>query len=89
MNKQIAGELGLSEVMINFHRGAGIRKMGARSAAELVRMADAVKNRTESARPGAFVTPADIFSGQLEGNQQMVAGHLISIVMTTIPCAAP
>jgi FixJ family two-component response regulator len=26
LNKQIAGELGLSEVTINFHRGAGIRR---------------------------------------------------------------
>jgi hypothetical protein len=65
MNKQIAGELGLSEVTINFHRGAGMRKIGTRSLAELVRMADKVKNRTESAHPGAFVTPTDIFSGQL------------------------
>jgi FixJ family two-component response regulator len=80
MNKQIACELGLSEVTINFHRSAGMRKMGARSLAELVRMADTVKNRTESAHPGAFVTPTAIFSGQLGRNQQMVAGHLISIV---------
>jgi len=46
MNKQIAGELGLSEVTVKIHRGAGIRKMGARSLAELVRMADTLKNRT-------------------------------------------
>lgn len=46
MNKQIAGELGLSEVTIKIHRGTAMRKMGARSLAELVRMADALKNRT-------------------------------------------
>jgi FixJ family two-component response regulator len=46
MNKQIAGELGLSEVTVKIHRGAAMRKMGARSLAELVRMADALKNRT-------------------------------------------
>jgi FixJ family two-component response regulator len=46
MNKQIAGELGLSEVTVKIHRGAGMRKMGARSLAELVRMADTLKNRT-------------------------------------------
>ena len=44
MNKQIAGELGLSEVTVKIHRGAAMRKMGARSLAELVRMADALKN---------------------------------------------
>lgn len=42
MNKQIAGELGLSEVTVKIHRGAAMRKMGARTLAELVRMADAL-----------------------------------------------
>ena len=45
MNKQIAGELGLSEVTVKIHRGAAMRKMGARSLADLVRMADALQNR--------------------------------------------
>ncbi|WOS65952.1 response regulator transcription factor [Sinorhizobium fredii] len=42
MNKQIAGDLGLSEVTVKIHRGAAMRKMGARTLAELVRMADAL-----------------------------------------------
>jgi FixJ family two-component response regulator len=42
MNKQIAGELGVSVVTIKFHRGNVMRKMGAKSIAELVRMADAL-----------------------------------------------
>src|ERR1700756_3755083 len=46
MDKQIAGELGLSEVTVKIHRGPAIRKMGARSLADLVRMADTLKNRT-------------------------------------------
>jgi FixJ family two-component response regulator len=46
MNKQIAGELGLSEVTVKIHRGAAMRKMGARSLADLVRMADTLMNRT-------------------------------------------
>jgi FixJ family two-component response regulator len=45
MNKQIAAELGLSEVTIKLHRGNVTKKMGARSLAELVRMADAVDIR--------------------------------------------
>ena len=46
MNKQIAGELALSEVTVKIHRGAAMRKMEARSLADLVRMADTLKNRT-------------------------------------------
>jgi FixJ family two-component response regulator len=42
MNKQIAGDLGLSEVTVKIHRGAAMRKMGARTLADLVRMADAL-----------------------------------------------
>ncbi len=40
MNKQIAAEIGLSEITVKIHRGHLMRKMGARSVAELVRMAD-------------------------------------------------
>jgi FixJ family two-component response regulator len=43
MNKQVAGELGLSEITVKIHRGAAMRKMGARTLADLVRMADALK----------------------------------------------
>jgi FixJ family two-component response regulator len=43
MNKQVAGELGLSEITIKIHRGHIMRKMGVRSLADLVRAAEALE----------------------------------------------
>jgi FixJ family two-component response regulator len=40
LNKQIAAELGISVVTVKMHRGNIMRKMRARSLADLVRMAD-------------------------------------------------
>jgi FixJ family two-component response regulator len=42
MNKQIAGEMKVSEITVKVHRGNVMRKMVARSLADLVRMADAL-----------------------------------------------
>jgi FixJ family two-component response regulator len=42
MNKQIAGELGLSEITVKIRRGHVMRKMAVRSLADLVRMAEAL-----------------------------------------------
>ena len=42
LNKHIAAEMGISEKTVKVHRGNVTRKMGVRSVAELVRMADAL-----------------------------------------------
>jgi FixJ family two-component response regulator len=49
MNKQIAADLGVSEITVKVHRGNVMRKMGAKSLADLVRMADVLGIRREKA----------------------------------------
>jgi FixJ family two-component response regulator len=45
MNKQVGGELGISEITVKAHRGQVMRKMGARSLAALVKMAALLETR--------------------------------------------
>ena len=47
MNKQTAAKIGVSEITVKVHRGNAMRRMGARSLADLVRMADALGVRPE------------------------------------------
>jgi FixJ family two-component response regulator len=46
MNKQVAGDLGISEITVKIYRGAAMRKMGARTLADLVRMAERLRLKT-------------------------------------------
>jgi FixJ family two-component response regulator len=47
MNKQIAVKLGLSEITVKVHRGKVMKKMGATSLADLVRMAELLPDSTD------------------------------------------
>ena len=57
MNKQVAGELQLSEITVKIDRGSVMRKMGARTLADLIKM-------TELLRMARF-PPDRVLSGSL------------------------
>jgi len=49
LNKQVAAEIGVTEITVKVHRGKVTRKMGAKSLADLVKMADVLGiRRTKS-----------------------------------------
>jgi FixJ family two-component response regulator len=51
LNKQIAADLGISEVTVKFHRGQVMRKMKASSALDLARMAQRMSLAPEALQP--------------------------------------
>ena len=63
MNKQVAGKIGVSEVTVKVHRGRIMQKMGARSLADLVRMAEALGNPpfgVIASRYSSIITPGSL-----------------------------
>ena len=57
MNKQVAGELNLSEITVKIHRGSVMRKMGVRTLADLVKNVELLKaaeSRLAADGPGAL-----------------------------------
>jgi FixJ family two-component response regulator len=50
LNKQIAGDLGISEITVKVHRGQVMRKMKAASLPELARMVDKLQLTPEKSR---------------------------------------
>jgi FixJ family two-component response regulator len=53
LNKQIAADLGVSEITVKVHRGQAMRKMRASSLPDLARMADQLQlTPTKPHNPG-------------------------------------
>jgi FixJ family two-component response regulator len=50
MNKQMAGEMGLSEITVKLHRGSMMKKMGVRTVADLVKQAEILRRAAKSSR---------------------------------------
>jgi FixJ family two-component response regulator len=50
LNKQIAGEIGISEITVKIHRGNAMHKMEANSLADLVRMAERITTTTHETK---------------------------------------
>jgi FixJ family two-component response regulator len=53
MNKQIAADLNLSQITVKMHRAALMRKMGVRSVADLVKLAEALRLASPEELPTA------------------------------------
>ena len=49
LNKQIAGEMNLSEITVKIHRGSAMRKLEALSVADLVRKMEVIGARARPA----------------------------------------
>lgn len=57
LNKQIASALNLSEITVKIHRGQVMRKMGARSVADLVRQSEALRVNPQPPKSNVTAAP--------------------------------
>ncbi len=64
LNKQVGGELGISEITVKAHRGQVMQKMKANSVADLVKMAGRLYGSTVAARSGGAAHEAGAHRGQ-------------------------
>jgi FixJ family two-component response regulator len=55
MNRQIAAQIGLSEITVKIHRGNAMKKMEARPLPDLVRMAESLIAHPLEPSPETFV----------------------------------
>ncbi|HEY3845547.1 MAG TPA: LuxR C-terminal-related transcriptional regulator, partial [Acetobacteraceae bacterium] len=55
MNRQIAAQIGLSEITVKIHRGNAMKKMEARPLPDLVRMAESLIAHPLEPAPETFV----------------------------------
>ena len=79
LNKQVAGELGISEITVKAHRGKMMRKMKARSLPDLVNMADRLGplSRTTRSNRATGVYPASLpFLAGRQANQPLASHHV-------------
>lgn len=58
LNKQVGGELGISEITVKAHRGQVMRKMKAESLPDLVRKAARLRGGVQKHSPGCTLPPA-------------------------------
>jgi FixJ family two-component response regulator len=64
LNKQVGSELGISEITVKAHRGRVMRKMQARSLADLVNMAGRLRRTTTAPLAGTAQTDPPSAHGQ-------------------------
>jgi FixJ family two-component response regulator len=63
MNKQVAAELGLSEITVKIYRGQLMKKMSAHSLADLVRMSEALGLHRAAVRAGPKIRMQRMYDG--------------------------
>jgi FixJ family two-component response regulator len=71
LNKQIGGELGISEITVKAHRGKLMRKMSASSLAELVNMGVGLGHTARGADPTIDYTRLLAHNGEREAARQL------------------